>query len=149
MNISPKIRTVSILLVFFQFFTIGLLVLREPIFSSGILLLIQFAGIAVGLAGVWTLKLGKFNIEPIPKEEAILQTTDIYNYIRHPMYASIFLFFSPALFNMTEVMSFAIFGLLVITLLIKLHFEEYLLSQKFKNYAEYQARSKKLIPFIF
>ena len=149
MTISPFFKTVSFLLVFLQFVSIGLLILLEPIFSSGMLLLVQAFAILVGLAGVFALQLGRFNIVPIPKDGADLQTSGIYAYIRHPMYASIFLFFSPALLTMSEPISFIVFAILAITLLVKLHFEEFLLKQKFADYENYQKHSKKLIPFIF
>ena len=149
MTISPFVKFISVLLVFFQFASIGGLFLLEPIFSSGLLLIVQIIGVVVGLAGVFTLKLGEFNIVPIPKNDCCLHTSGIYTYIRHPMYASIFLFFTPALLTMTNPISFAVFAILAITLIIKLHFEEYLLIQAFPEYKDYQQSSKKLIPFVF
>ncbi len=149
MTISPLVKAFAILLVLLQFSSIGLLLLLEPIFSSGILLLVQLLGIVVGLAGVFTLRLGEFNIVPIPKDDCCLHTSGIYHYIRHPMYASIFLFFIPALLQMTSFNSILSFAILTITLLVKLHFEEYLLQLKFTEYELYKTRSKKLIPYIF
>lgn len=149
MTISPLFKTFAIILVFFQFISIGLLFLLEPIFNSGILFLVQIIAIVIGLTGVFTLKLGHFNIAPIPKKDCYLHTKGIYNFIRHPMYSSTFLFFMPALLTTSNNVSFLVFGVLSITLLIKLHFEEYLLQQKFPEYSKYQIKTKKLIPFIF
>jgi protein-S-isoprenylcysteine O-methyltransferase Ste14 len=149
MTISPFFKAISALLVLLQFSSIGILLLQEPIFGSSIFLFFQLTGVVIGLMGVFTLQLGKFNIIPIPKENCCLHTNGIYHYIRHPMYASIFLFFIPIILQSTNLISFISFAILSITLFMKLHFEEYLLEQKFAEYATYKCKSKKLIPFIF
>jgi len=38
---------------------------------------------------------------------------------------------------------------LLADLVLKLHYEEGLLAAKFPQYAEYQKRTKKLVPFIY
>lgn len=149
MTISPLLKAYSILLVLLQFISIGLLLLIEPFFSSGLLLITQVLAVIVGVFGVFSLQLGKFNIEPIPKSSSQLYTAGIYKFIRHPMYLSIFMFFSPIMLLTINLYSWLIFAVLTITLLAKIHFEEKLLQQKFPKYADYKKNSKKLIPFIF
>jgi len=38
---------------------------------------------------------------------------------------------------------------LVLTLLLKLHYEEALLCRRFADYPDYQQRSHKLLPWVF
>lgn len=105
-----------------------------------------------GLLGIWalqTMHLGRFNIIPDPKPDSLLVQAGPYQFIRHPMYASILLFFTPIALEVNTPLSWIFWGVLVINLWVKLHYEEHLLSAKFSDYADYQTRTKKLIPFIY
>ncbi len=95
------------------------------------------------------MRLGTFNVVPDPKQNITLITSEPYHYIRHPMYLSILLFFLPPVTQHPSISIVFSYALLTLTLLIKLHYEEYLLVQKIKTYSHYQIHSKKLIPFLF
>lgn len=107
------------------------------------------SAVILGLWAVKTMRLGKFNIVPDPQQNVTLITSGPYRYIRHPMYLSILIFFLPPALFQPSFSVLLTYGLLAFTLVIKLHYEERLLRQALSSYSHYQARSKKLIPFIY
>ncbi|HBQ44951.1 MAG TPA: hypothetical protein DD716_04800 [Thiomicrospira sp.] len=149
MELSLLKKLYSLILVTLQFITIGHILYLEPIFSTGSFLAIQVIAMMIGVASIFTLEPGKFNVRPIPKENGKLHTHGAYRFIRHPMYSSLLLFFAPTVFLSLNPLSWLTYGLLIITLLAKLHFEESLLIKKYPDYEKYQLKTKKLIPFIY
>ncbi len=105
--------------------------------------------ILLGLWAVKTMKLGQFNIVPDPKQNSTLITSGPYQYIRHPMYLSILLFFLPLIIHQPSIALLVTYSVLTLTLLIKLHYEEHLLIQTLNSYSHYQTHTKKLIPFLY
>lgn len=138
-------------LVFLQFAALGLLLVTGPWFANALLgFSWQIAGIMLGLWAVQTMHLGRFNIVPDPKPGSPLVQAGPYRLIRHPMYLAIFLTFTPLVIEFPSAIRWGIWGLLSVTLLIKLHYEERLLLTQFpEDYPLYQNRSYKLIPWIF
>jgi len=136
-------------LVFSQFFWILalLIIIQWPISILGHI--IQVIAIFIGLWAVKTMHLGHFNIVPDPLPHLDLVTTGPYRFIRHPMYLSILLFFAPAAIEQASSLILAIYAILLTTLILKLLYEEKLLSEKCSDYPEYQQHTKRLIPFIF
>ncbi|MBD3822724.1 MAG: isoprenylcysteine carboxylmethyltransferase family protein, partial [Thiotrichales bacterium] len=105
--------------------------------------------IGLGLWAVATMHLGRFNIVPDPMPDAQLVLKGPYRWIRHPMYSSLLTFFFPIAVQSQNPITWLCYGLLLIDLLLKLHYEERLLIQTFANYPDYQTKSKKLIPYLF
>ena len=132
-----------------QFSMIALLLWILPKGLDWQILPFQILAIFIGLWAVKTMRLGHFNIVPDPMPEINLVTTGPYQYIRHPMYLSILLFFFPWVILHTSILSLTILGLLTLTLLFKLHYEESLLVERLADYRLYQPRTKKLIPFLY
>ncbi len=149
MNLSFLQQVYAAILVILQFSSIGYLLYKEPIFTSGSFLALQVIALVLASAGVFSLEPGKFNIRPIPKEGTKLHTHGAYRFIRHPMYAAILLFFAPITVLTLHPLVWGAYAILAATLLAKLHFEETLLTDKFPEYTSYQKNSKKLIPFIY
>lgn len=109
----------------------------------------QLMGVLLGLWAVHTMHWGRFNIVPDPKEDSQLVEVGPYRWIRHPMYASILWLLFPMLIADGDLWRWGWFVLLVLTLLVKLHYEEFLLKQRFSAYAAYQQRSYKLLPWVY
>ena len=114
-----------------------------------LLICIQLVAIILGFWAVFTMRIGNFNITPIPVKNAVLVENGSYRLIRHPMYLSIFLFVIPEIIGGFSMLRFIAFLMLLITILFKIKYEEMLLQIKLKGYADYMNRSFKLIPFLY
>ena len=137
----------SRLLVFFQFLFLFLLFFPSKIHNFWALF-IFLTGMIIGLIAVKTHPKSNFNVRPDIKENCILITHGIYSYIRHPMYLSVILMgLGMALFY-NNFFKWSVFILLLITMLVKMFYEEKLWS-KDECYKEYMKKTKRLIPFIF
>ncbi|MFB2936389.1 isoprenylcysteine carboxylmethyltransferase family protein [Aerosakkonemataceae cyanobacterium BLCC-F154] len=112
---------------------------------AAVLTLIALVFLAKGL-----IDLGKHLTPlPYPKEDGELVQTGIYSLVRHPLYSGlIFLTLSWAIFQISLT---HLFGVLVILIFLnaKANKEEAWLSEKFPEYAEYQQRVRKLIPWVY
>lgn len=139
----------SVFLVIIQFTCIILLALKGTIITTNFFLLIS--QIVFILLGIWALVSMKFrfNISPDLLEGSEFINVGPYKYIRHPMYlATLGITLCWILPDFTPLL-FIIWIILLINLLIKLHYEESILKQKFIFYQEYSKQTKKLIPFIY
>ncbi|MDA3807652.1 MAG: isoprenylcysteine carboxylmethyltransferase family protein [Thiomicrorhabdus sp.] len=136
-------------LVTLQFSLITLLIWLLPSSMTWQILPLQLLAIFIGLWALKTMHIGHFNIVPDPMPEINLVTTGPYQYIRHPMYLSILLFFFPWVILHVSGISLLALGALVFTLLFKLHYEESLLVERLADYSVYQSKTKKLIPFVY
>ncbi|MDP1677440.1 MAG: isoprenylcysteine carboxylmethyltransferase family protein [Bacteroidota bacterium] len=140
----------SKLLVILQFTLIAAIVQYCDFpFYNPILFSIGILGGVIGALAIVTMRLNNLRVQPIPKQDAELITSGIYNYIRHPMYSSVLLMMLPFVIHTPDQISLALYFLLVSTLIIKLHYEERLLEQKFPLYTKYMERTYRLIPFTY
>lgn len=90
-----------------------------------------------------------FNIAPDFKPGAIFVNKGPYKFIRHPIYTTVLLSILCLVINYFSVLRLSIFIFLSITLIMKITFEEKILSDKFDSYREYKIKTKKLIPYIY
>ena len=140
---------ISYSLVAVQFVAMALLLFSGPWFSGGFGLGWQILGVVLGLWAVQTMHLGHFNIVPDPQPDSTLVQAGPYHWIRHPMYTSLLLFFVPLVITAPSPLRWAILGALILDLLIKLHYEETLLTEQFADYPDYQQRTHKMVPYLF
>lgn len=138
------------MLVVVQFTSMTILVGTGPVLSlQPYLLALQLAALVLGGWAVLTVGIGRFNIRPEPKPTAQLKTSGPYQWIRHPMYASLLLFFVVVVGMHPTWPRLAVYFLLLCNILIKLGYEESLLMDHFPEYAVYRKQTAKLIPFIY
>jgi len=141
----------SRILVGVQFFILFLMILpigadtRFPYIGLTILAI----GIVVGLLAIKEHKSGNFNIRPDIKENCELVTTGVYAYVRHPMYLSVLVGMLGIAVIYFTYYEFALYILLVLTLLVKVFYEESLWKCYNSEYENYTSKTKRLIPFIF
>lgn len=141
----------SKILVFSQFFIIFLMTLPfgTPQNNPYLGLAISTLGISIGLMALYKNKIGNFNIRPNLKEGATLVTDGIYSYIRHPMYTSVLIIMLGVTVLYPSKYEYILYALLMLTLLIKLFYEESMWKFENKKYLTYMRTTRRLIPFIF
>ena len=141
----------SNILVFTQFFVIFLMSLpfgaptQTLYFGLGVM---SIGGI-VGLLALKENRLGNFNIRPDLREDCSLVTTGIYGFIRHPMYTSVLIMMLGVVAIYPMNYEYILYGVLLVTLLIKLFYEESIWKCESPEYIEYTKQTKRIIPFIF
>jgi len=105
-----------------------------------------------GFLAFWAMavmKLGNFNIVPYPVVNGNLVTSGPYSVIRHPMYTSIFIFAFALLAGQFDYIKLIVSLVLVAGLVVKMIYEEGLLSQQFTDYKTYMQKTKRIIPFVW
>lgn len=143
-------KSLPYLLVFLQFLGLFTIMFSGPVFAQGLFLLsLQILAILLGLWAVLVMKIGHFNITPIPKQKAVLVSHGPYSLLRHPMYSSIILFAVAEIINAYSLFRLLVFIGFCLALIWKLHYEEKQLLLKFESYSEYQKKSYKIIPYLF
>lgn len=146
---SIKKPVLSYGLVGIQFLAMGgILITTDWIVMSGWALM-QLVGVLLAVWAVLTMHLGRFNIVPDPRPDGVLVQTGPYRWIRHPMYAAILYVFFPMTVAHASFETSILFGVLVFDLLIKLHYEERLLINRFPDYVDYQCRTQRLVPYLY
>lgn len=109
--------------------------------------------LALGLAlGAWALicnRPGNFSLLPEPRPGGRFIQTGPYRWVRHPMYVALLLI-SAALGGITDsfpgwMLSLTLLGVL----LIKAGFEDRWMAEAHPGYADYLARTRGFIPFIY
>ncbi len=122
----------------------GSLAARHPL-----LLLLQIAGMVIGVWAITVMGIGNMNISPLVKEGAVLVTRGPYRLIRHPMYLAVLLVVWPLIIDDSSLMRLSAGLVLTAVLIIKMLFEESLLKKQFSEYEAYMKTTKRLIPLIF
>ncbi|MBU1368884.1 MAG: DUF1295 domain-containing protein [Bacteroidetes bacterium] len=136
--------------VLVQLLSLLYFMLSAPVVASSYeALFIEAAGLALGIIAILQMKPGNFNITPVPRQNGILISHGIYRIIRHPMYLAQLLVVLALVIDYFSWIRLAVFMLLLINLIFKLHYEERKLIRHFDGYAAYSAKNWKLIPYIF
>ncbi len=143
-------RIKSILLVTLQFVFIFLLLAGTTLSNLTVPTYILFTlSFALIFWAITTMQKSKLRILPEPSATATLITNGPYRFIRHPMYTAILLGSIGLLIHQFTLVRLVLIIALAIVLLIKLGWEEKMLSQKFEGYKNYMQQTQKLFPFIF
>ena len=136
--------------VFFQFLCIALLAFFGDVIVFDLGLILQVVAIAFGIWAVRSVGQNNWSVYPIPNEESSISARGAYKYVRHPMYTSIIFFFLPIMFRTTIWPVWLIYGLLVLTLVLKIRFEEKQILTKHPEYAKFKKVTKnRLVPFVW
>ena len=105
-------------------------------------------GLTLAVAGLWWLG-DNLSALPHPKDDATLVQSGPYRVVRHPIYSGLIVgALGWALMN-TSLLTLVYAVILLVFFDIKSRREERWLARKFPDYAAYQARVAKLIPFIY
>ncbi|GAB5517972.1 MAG: isoprenylcysteine carboxylmethyltransferase family protein [Rhodothermales bacterium] len=140
----------STLLVLIQFASLAGLALAGPPVPQTLGALGLFgAGLTLGLWAVAAMRLGNLHIRPDVAASATLTTRGPYRLIRHPMYAALLLVGLGWLVDAFSLLRLALFLVLLCNLLIKLHYEESLLTAQLEGYTAYRVDTWRLIPWLY
>jgi protein-S-isoprenylcysteine O-methyltransferase Ste14 len=123
---------------------------RVKLMASGLFLVLQLSGAFLSLWSIWIMKIGKFNIQPELKKNAVMVCTGPYKIIRNPMYSGIILFFGAGIANDYDTINLLVLALLLFIFLLKIFKEEKYMSVRFgEAYIAYQKKTYRLVPFLF
>lgn len=145
-----KNKALESVLVFIQFTTIAYVYL-----STNWISIPYWCWTCIAIAGilaVWaiaTMQLKYLRIQPSPLENTRLVKSGPYRVIRHPMYTSLLIMMFPPIIAEYSLLRLSLGILLLIDLLVKLNYEEKLLTLKFPEYKEYREQTNRLIPFLY
>ena len=140
----------GLLLVAAQLGAVFFLVFTGPILPRGAgPLSLLLAGLGLGGWAVATMLPYGVRVAPEPGKAARLVMHGPYRWIRHPMYTALLLLCLGWLLGRFNWMRLLGLALLAITLVVKLRYEERLLTQRFPGYADYRNRSSALVPYLF
>jgi len=112
-------------------------------------MLVEVAGLFLGVLAIFTMRVGNFRITPLVKTGGQLVTSGIYGYIRHPMYLAQVVLIAPLVVDYFSWVRLGVILLLCVDLLVKIQFEEKLLIAHFEGYAAYRKKTWKVLPFIY
>lgn len=116
----------------------------------GLIAGLVLGGLGLVLAGAGLIHLGKnLTAVPHPKEDAHFVDGGAYRFVRHPIYSGIIFASFGWGFLMNSFLVLMMGVILFLFFSIKTRREERFLAQKFEEYAAYQGRVRKLIPFIY
>jgi protein-S-isoprenylcysteine O-methyltransferase Ste14 len=150
MNLTQKEQWTNNILTLIQYSMLLVFALTGNWVAHNLALLImQIFGIGLGFWAIIVMRKSKLHIAPRPKTQAILIQSGPYKLIRHPMYAAILLTFIPLIVENPEPLRLIVFFILFGNLLLKLHFEENLLTRFFPTYSVYKKSTYRLLPYVY
>lgn len=117
--------------------------------SQPVPLLLELLGGALGVWALIAMRRASFSVMPDVKAGAQLVGHGPYRWIRHPMYLAVLLVTGALVAASFTWWRLAIWGGVVVDLLIKIAYEEWLLINHYPAYRAYCNNTKRLLPFIF
>ena len=139
----------SVVLVAVQLLTIGYLLLTGPWLATPTWAGLELVGMAVAAWAVVTMKPHRISPLPDVRRNARLVTQGPYRFIRHPMYTGILLALLALVLDHPTPARVIVWLIMLADLVVKLDYEERLLRKRFPEYASYQCRTKRLLPFVY
>ena len=106
-------------------------------------------GWIIGYAAVAAMGLDNIAVQPQLKTGHRLVTHGVYRYVRHPMYTSLMIQGLALVFTNPIMLQYLAYGILLVVLFLKSSKEEFYLSQRFDDYAEYKNQSGRFLPALF
>jgi protein-S-isoprenylcysteine O-methyltransferase Ste14 len=127
---------------------VGLLVARSLFSNSPVVIGIQALAVALMLWARVTFGRRSFHAAADPTQGGLV-TTGPYRFIRHPIYTAVVLFAFAGAFGRPSLLSAGLAVVVVLGALIRMLLEERFLVARYPDYADYAARTKRMLPGIF
>jgi protein-S-isoprenylcysteine O-methyltransferase Ste14 len=140
----------SLVLVATQFVLIALIMFAGPLWPTHWSLKgLMVVGCLVGLWAFLSMGLGNIRAFPEIPQHGWLVVHGPYHWVRHPMYTSLLLITLGWVVEHPFPLRMVLWVGLVVTLWVKLRYEEQLLQKRFSEYDAYRRQTKRLIPFVW
>jgi protein-S-isoprenylcysteine O-methyltransferase Ste14 len=125
------------------------LVVTHAMFSANIAVVaVQAVAFALMVWARLTFGRRSFHATADPTEGGLV-TTGPYRFVRHPIYASICLFLVAGALAHLSPTTVVLVLLALIGAAGRILAEEHLLVERYPEYADYAARTKRLVPYVF
>jgi protein-S-isoprenylcysteine O-methyltransferase Ste14 len=126
----------------------GLFVIRALFSPSPIVIAFQAVAVVLMVWARFTFGRRSFHATANPTEGGLV-TDGPYRWIRHPIYSAVALFAFAGALAGPSVPSIALAATVLLGAVIRIVAEERLLRSRYPAYAEYAARTKRMLPFVF
>jgi len=110
---------------------------------------LELTGLGILVWAIVTMKPHRVSPLPAVRPNSKLVTAGPYRWIRHPMYTGVLLTMGALVLDQWTIGRGGVWMILLVDLVIKLHYEEGLLRERFPEYATYQQQSRKIFPFVY
>lgn len=133
---------------------LNLLALLWLLFSGQLLsrspyaIVVQVLAVALSFWARRAFPAGQFSVHPEPKEPRLIETGP-YRWLRHPMYTSVQAIVWSGVLQHRTPLNFAIAGVTLIAVIVRIVDEEKALVANIPGYADYARRTKRIVPFVF
>ena len=140
---ASVVATAALVIVVLALFRIGALLAPSP---PG--LVVQGVAVALMLWARVTFGRRSFHFAANPTAGGLV-TWGPYRWFRHPIYAAVLLFLWTAVLTHLSPLTLALGVAATAATAVRIRGEERLLVQRYPEYAEYAARTKRLVPGVF
>jgi protein-S-isoprenylcysteine O-methyltransferase Ste14 len=143
-----NLRTASLTGYFILLLALVSLLIQRSLLATGyISITVQLLAVLLMTWARITFGRRSYHAAADPTEGGLV-TTGPYAFIRHPIYASILYFLWAAVFSHLSVINLILGAIGTIGAFIRIYSEEHLIVDQYPQYAEYAARTKRVIPFL-
>jgi protein-S-isoprenylcysteine O-methyltransferase Ste14 len=136
--------------VVIQFLSLGYLLASGPLLAERLpWLILELAGLGLGVWAVLSMGLGNFHIAPDPLAWGRMVKRGPYRFIRHPMYLALLATTLPLVLDSFGIGRLLVWLVLLFTLIFKIQYEEGLLADRFEGYRAYVRSTSRLLPGLY
>lgn len=127
---------------------LGLLLHRSLFSPAAAVVIAQVAALALMLWARFTFGRRSFHFAADPTRGGLV-TTGPYRLIRHPIYTAVCLFAWPGVLANGSLPALGFGALLTAGAVVRMRCEEALLAERYPEYRQYAATTKRMIPHVF
>lgn len=117
-------------------------------FATIVATILVVSAFIIFIFSVYSLR-NSLNVAPQPVKDGQMQSRGIYKYVRHPMYAAVFLITTGIAINSGSYWKFGVAAIVFVFFFIKTKYEENLLKAKYLGYEKYMKNTGRYFPIIF
>jgi protein-S-isoprenylcysteine O-methyltransferase Ste14 len=127
---------------------LGLLVMRNLFSSSTLVICLQVVASLLFLWARVTFGRRSYHVVADPTQGGLV-TVGPYRFIRHPIYAAMYLFTLAGVAAHWSWSSGLCGGLILASAVMRIYCEEPLVAARYPEYAQYKARTWRMIPYVY